>query len=143
MQHAFEMEAARANAEFEHDLAAADGMSQLPPPGALQHLVRVTDEALYTPAICTRVMALAEELECAGDMADQLNDYLPDLQAGWPAGIVVVMGGPSDRRSLRYASRRVPAGCPAAGPGADGGPQESCRSDFVTPALCRRRKSGH
>jgi hypothetical protein len=92
MQRAFEMEAPQADAEFEHHLAVADGMSQLLPPGALEHLVRVTDEALHTPAIWTRVTALAEELERVGDMADQLDDYLPEPMAGWPAGIAVVPG---------------------------------------------------
>ncbi|AUT67020.1 hypothetical protein [Paraburkholderia hospita] len=87
-QRAFEMEVARADAEFEHDLAVADGISQLLPPGTLGHLVRVTVEALRTPAIWAQVTTLAEELERAGDMADQLSDYLPEPQAGWPTGPV-------------------------------------------------------
>lgn len=90
MQRAFEMEEARADAEFEHDLAVADGMSQLLPPGALEHLVRVTDDALRTPSVWARVTALAEELERVGDMADQLDGCLPEPLAGWPAGIAEV-----------------------------------------------------
>lgn len=89
-QRAFEMQAAMADAAFEHDLAVADGLAQLLPPGALEHLVRVTAETLRTPSVWGRVTALAEELECVGDMADQLDDYLPKPLKGWPPGAAAV-----------------------------------------------------
>lgn len=89
-QRAFEMEAAKADAALEHDLAVADGMAQLLPPGALEHLVRVTDETLRTPSVWARVSALEGELERVGDMADQLDDYLPEPLKGWPAGPATV-----------------------------------------------------
>jgi hypothetical protein len=86
-QRAFEIEMARDDAEFEHDVAVADGMSQLLPQGELEHLVRVTDETLRAPSAWERVAALAEELERLGDMAEQLEDYLPEPLTGWPAGL--------------------------------------------------------
>ncbi|MBF3496276.1 hypothetical protein [Burkholderia pseudomallei] len=89
-ERAFEMQAAMADAAFEHDLAVADGLAQLLPPGALEHLVRVTVETLRTPSVWGRVTALAEELECVGDMADQLDDYLPKPLKGWPPGAAAV-----------------------------------------------------
>ena len=79
-----------AQAEFEHDLAVADGMSQLLPPGELEHLMRMTDEALRAPSVWARVTALADELERVGDMADQLDEYLPEPLAGWPAGLATI-----------------------------------------------------
>ena len=86
------MAAVMAAAEFRDDLAVADGLSQLLPPGELEHLVRVTDETLRTPSVWAQVTALADELERVGDMADQLDDYLPEPMVGWPAGIAAVAG---------------------------------------------------
>jgi hypothetical protein len=36
-----------------------------------------------TSSVWARVTALAEELERLGDMADQLDHYLPEPLAGW------------------------------------------------------------
>jgi len=94
MQRAFETEA-QVDAEFEHDLAVADGMSQLLPSGEFEHLARVTEETLCTPSVWARVTALAEELERVGDMADQLDDYLPEPLVGWPAASATVQGDAS------------------------------------------------
>ncbi|RQZ60264.1 hypothetical protein [Burkholderia sp. Bp9004] len=91
-QRAFEMDAAKADAAFEHDLAVADGMAQLLLPSALEHLVRVTDETLRSPAVWARVTALAELLERVGDVADQLDEYLPEPLKGWPEGPATVQG---------------------------------------------------
>ncbi|MCP3728392.1 hypothetical protein M3I53_35675 [Paraburkholderia sp. CNPSo 3272] len=83
-QGALAVEAAKA--EFKHDQDVADGLSQLLTPGELEHLMRMTDEALRTPSVWGRVTALAEALERDGDIADQLYDYLPEPLKGWPAG---------------------------------------------------------
>lgn len=76
--------------EFKHDLAVADGLSRLLPPGELENLKRTTDETLRTQSAMARVTALAEELERVGDIADQLADYLPEPLEGWPAAPATV-----------------------------------------------------
>jgi hypothetical protein len=78
--------------EFKHDLAVADGLSQLLPPGELENLRRTTDETLRTQSAMALVTALAEELERVGDMADQLAGYLPEPLKGWPAAPAKVQG---------------------------------------------------
>jgi hypothetical protein len=67
-------------------MARANGLARLLPYlGELEHASTVTCEALRVCGIWTRVIALADELERAGDMhIDAIAEFLPEPLRHWP-----------------------------------------------------------
>jgi hypothetical protein len=71
------------------DIAGAQGLTALLPPGEYEHAVRLTEEALRRPEVWAAVQRVASELEqlgliegdpCEGDVQEQL----PDREQDWP-----------------------------------------------------------
>jgi len=73
----------------ESDVEVAMGLAQLLPyRSEFEHACKVTCEALRRPELWARVVALAEELERAGDMCpDAVAEYLPEPDCKWPSSV--------------------------------------------------------
>lgn len=52
--------------------------------GAMIHRLAVAPEGATEPEIWTKVTNLAERLEEIGDMAEELDEFLPEPLADWP-----------------------------------------------------------
>lgn len=69
------------------DVALAMAISNfLPrqPETEYDHAAKVVEELLRQPEIWTKVTNLAERLEEIGDMAEELDEFLPEPLADWP-----------------------------------------------------------
>lgn len=72
------------------DIAIAQGLAELLPPGEYGHVVHVTEEALRRPDVWQAVIRLGCELEQCGllendDCEVDIYSILPREQRGWPA----------------------------------------------------------
>lgn len=71
------------------DIAIAQGLADLLPPGEYEHAVRLTEEALRRPEVWAAVQQAASELEqlglIEGDPCEgHAQDHLPEREKGWP-----------------------------------------------------------
>jgi len=71
------------------DIAVAQGLTDLLPPGEYEHAVRLTEEALHRPEVWTVVQRVASELEqlglIEGDPCEgHAHDHLPEREQDWP-----------------------------------------------------------
>jgi hypothetical protein len=71
------------------DIAIAQGLADLLPPGEYEHAVRLTEETLRRPEVWRVVQRVASELEqlglIEGDPCEgHAHDHLPDRERGWP-----------------------------------------------------------